>query len=58
MSIVINDINVKGGYGGYGYGGYGYGYGYGYGKEGVNYFEGGDGKKSIWKRIFGLSGKK
>lgn len=32
MSIVINDIKVKLGYGGYyGYGGYGYGYGYGYG---------------------------
>jgi capsular exopolysaccharide synthesis family protein len=34
MSVVINDIKVKLGYGGYyGYGGYGYGYGYGYGRK-------------------------
>jgi capsular exopolysaccharide synthesis family protein len=32
MSVIINDIKAKLGYGGYyGYGGYGYGYGYGYG---------------------------
>lgn len=38
MTVVINDIKVKLGYGGYyGYGGYGYGYGYGYGvKSRVN----------------------
>jgi len=38
ISLVINDIKAKGGYGRYyGYGGYGYtGYGYGYGNE---YFE-------------------
>lgn len=34
MAVVINDIKVKLGYGGYyGYGGYGYGYGYGYGAK-------------------------
>lgn len=33
ISIILNDVKVKGGYG-YGYGGYGYGYGYGAG-----YFE-------------------
>lgn len=44
LSVVINDINSKGGgYGyGYGYGGYSYGYGYGYGSaknSGNGYFE-------------------
>jgi tyrosine-protein kinase Etk/Wzc len=42
LSIIINDIQAKGGYGGYyGYGDYGYGYGYGYGteKNGAGYFE-------------------
>ncbi len=39
MSIIINDIEAKGGYGGYyGYGQYGYGYGYGYGVNG-DYFD-------------------
>jgi len=38
MSVVINDIKIKLGYGGYyGYGGYGYGYGYGYGKRSSAY---------------------
>jgi len=38
MSVVINDIRIKLGYGGYyGYGGYGYGYGYGYGKRSSAY---------------------
>ncbi|MFM9911770.1 MAG: GumC family protein [Chitinophagaceae bacterium] len=38
MAIVINDIKIKLGYGGYyGYGGYGYGYGYGYGKKSSAY---------------------
>ncbi|MEP7279477.1 MAG: polysaccharide biosynthesis tyrosine autokinase [Bacteroidota bacterium] len=37
MAIIINDINAKGGYGGYyGYGSQGYSYGYGYG---AGYFE-------------------
>lgn len=31
VSIVINDVKMKPGYGYYGYGRYGYGYGYGYG---------------------------
>ncbi len=31
LSIVINDVKLKPGYGYYGYGRYGYGYGYGYG---------------------------
>lgn len=38
LSVVINDIRLKLGYGGYyGYGGYGYGYGYGYGSRSSNY---------------------
>jgi len=38
MSVVINDIKIKLGYGGYyGYGGYGYGYGYGYGRRSATY---------------------
>lgn len=31
LSIIINDVKLKPGYGYYGYGRYGYGYGYGYG---------------------------
>ncbi len=31
LSIIINDVKMKPGYGYYGYGRYGYGYGYGYG---------------------------
>ena len=31
ISIVLNDIKLRTGYGYYGYGRYGYGYGYGYG---------------------------
>jgi capsular exopolysaccharide synthesis family protein len=31
VSIIINDVKLKPGYGYYGYGRYGYGYGYGYG---------------------------
>jgi capsular exopolysaccharide synthesis family protein len=58
LSIVINDINVKGGYGGYGYGGYGYGYGYGYGSEAVDYFDSSDGKKNRLSRLFSRSKKK
>ena len=33
VSIVINDVKNKPGYGYYGYGRYGYGYGYGYGSS-------------------------
>lgn len=37
LTVVINDIKVRLGYGGYyGYGGYGYGYGYGYGRKSSN----------------------
>lgn len=58
-SIIINDIDMKGGYGGYyGYGGYGYGgYGYGYG-YGFGYFEEEKGKPSMMKRIKRLFKKK
>jgi hypothetical protein len=51
VSIIINDIAARGGYGGYyGYGGYGYGYGYGYG--GTSYYE--ENKRpGFFKRLFG-----
>lgn len=63
LSIVVNDIVNKSGYGGYGYGGYGYGgygYGYGYGNEGIKYFDEMNKEKrggsSGWlKRLFGKS---
>jgi tyrosine-protein kinase Etk/Wzc len=60
LSIVINDISVKGGYGGYGYGGYGYGgYGYGYGKDGASYFDSSSSNgTNILKRWFSRSAKK
>lgn len=50
VSLVINDINVEGGYGRYyGYGGYGYtGYGYGYGNE---YFEDVKAKSGLLDRL-------
>jgi tyrosine-protein kinase Etk/Wzc len=56
LSVVINDINVEGGYGRYyGYGGYGYtGYGYGYGNE---YFEEGREKKGLVRRLKDLISK-
>lgn len=38
VSVVINDVKLKPGYGYYGYGRYGYGYGYGYGEKN-SYFE-------------------
>ena len=38
VSIVINDVKIKPGYGYYGYGRYGYGYGYGQ-KKGSTYYE-------------------
>jgi tyrosine-protein kinase Etk/Wzc len=61
LSIIINDIQAQGGYGGYyGYGGYGYGYGYGYGMNDTNggYFENGSTKPKGWRRLLGGSGKK
>jgi tyrosine-protein kinase Etk/Wzc len=52
LSLVINDVRVRGGYGGYyGYDGYyGYGNGYGYGAD-SGYFENGKPKKKWWKPI-------
>lgn len=64
ISIVINDVKLKPGYGYYGYGRYGYGYGYGYGQ---GYYEEEDTQpktlidkivdlldpRNIWKRIKG-----
>ena len=63
VSIIINDVKMKPGYGYYGYGRYGYGYGYGYGsyyEEEVappNFFE----KVIAWldfRRFFGMAKKK
>jgi capsular exopolysaccharide synthesis family protein len=39
LSIIVNDISIRGGYGYYGYGGYGYGYGYGVNSESESYFD-------------------
>jgi tyrosine-protein kinase Etk/Wzc len=60
LSIIINDINSSGGYGGYyGYGSYGYGYGYGYGVNGNGgYFENGTPKRSRWKNWLSRAEKK
>lgn len=52
LSIVINDINIKGGYG---YGAYGYGYGYGYG--GGEYFDNSNEKRSFRSKLFPLRKK-
>lgn len=59
LSVVINDIKIKLGYGGYyGYGGYGYGYGYGYGRKSSNYndaaaYYGAEEKqKWSWRKLF------
>lgn len=63
VSIIINDVKMKPGYGYYGYGRYGYGYGYGYGSyyeeetAPQNIFE----KMLLWldiRRLFGQSRKK
>lgn len=55
LSIIINDINARAGYGSYyGYGGYGYGYGYGFGsKNSTNsYFDVNGGRgMSWWKKL-------
>ena len=60
LSIIINDISSRGGYGGYyGYGGYGYGYGYGYGVNGSDgYFENGASKGKGLKKWVSRSSKK
>jgi tyrosine-protein kinase Etk/Wzc len=57
MSIIINDINARSGYGGYyGYGGYGYGHGYGYGYggngDGSGYFENEQSAPKGWRGWF------
>lgn len=49
VSIVINDIKMKPGYGYYGYGRYGYGYGY---KS--NYYEEENSSNNVIKRFFSL----
>jgi len=51
LSIIINDIHTKVGYGGYyGYGGYGYGYGYGtYGSDN-GYFENSEPTQKAWRK--------
>jgi tyrosine-protein kinase Etk/Wzc len=53
ISIVLNDVKIKGGYGNYGYGGYGYGYGYGAG-----YFEEDTPEPSGLSKWFGWLGAK
>lgn len=60
LSIIINDINSRGSYGGYyGYGGYGYGYGYGYSGNGSGgYFENGTTQKKGMKKWLAGASKK
>ena len=48
VSIIINDVKLKPGYGYYGYGRYGYGYGYGYG----SYYEEEVAPPSLSERLF------
>ena len=47
LSIIINDVKLKPGYGYYGYGRYGYGYGYGYG----SYYEEETPPQNIFERL-------
>ncbi len=47
VSIIINDVKLKPGYGYYGYGRYGYGYGYGYG----SYYEEETAPENFFERI-------
>jgi tyrosine-protein kinase Etk/Wzc len=49
VSIIINDVKLKPGYGYYGYGRYGYGYGYGYG----SYYEEETAPDNFFERILG-----
>jgi tyrosine-protein kinase Etk/Wzc len=60
LSIIVNDINARGGYGGYyGYGGYDYGYGYGMNGDSSGYFENeGSKKRKGLKTWLSRSGKK
>jgi len=63
VSVIINDVKLKPGYGYYGYGRYGYGYGYGYGSyyeeetAPDNFFERILAKLDI-RRLLGLKKKK
>ncbi len=57
ISIIINDVKIKPGYGYYGYGRYGYGYGYGQGYGA--YYEEEKPSKGFFERLFGfLTGKR
>lgn len=59
LSIIINDIQTKAGYGGYyGYGGYGYGYGYSSFGADNGYFENSTPKQKGWRKWLGRSPKK
>ena len=49
VSIIINDVKLKPGYGYYGYGRYGYGYGYGYG----SYYEEETAPDNFMERLLG-----
>ncbi|MFT3676148.1 MAG: polysaccharide biosynthesis tyrosine autokinase [Chitinophagaceae bacterium] len=53
VSVVINDVKLKPGYGYYGYGRYGYGYGYIYGEKDSYYEQDTPSQHSVGKRIFG-----
>ena len=53
VSIVINDVKLKPGYGYYGYGRYGYGYGYGYGEKSSYFEEEAVPRKKMSSRLFG-----
>lgn len=63
VSIIINDVKLKPGYGYYGYGRYGYGYGYGYGSyyeeetEPANFLERLLARLEL-RKFFGLKKKK
>lgn len=50
VSIIINDVKLKPGYGYYGYGRYGYGYGYGYG----SYYEEETAPQNLLERFLSL----
>jgi capsular exopolysaccharide synthesis family protein len=53
VSVVINDVKLKPGYGYYGYGRYGYGYGYIYGEKESSYYENDPGsQKSVGAGFF------
>jgi hypothetical protein len=53
VSVIINDVKGMMGYGNYyGYASYGYTrYGYGYQSNMSNYFDIGEKKRSLWKKI-------